>query len=387
VTAGRRDRAIDALRTLAIAGVVLGHWLVTAVVPQPVDGWRVDSPLRTLPWLAPATWLLQTLGLFFFVAGFAAARSAATAQLRGDPYHRWLAARIRRLAGAVPPLLTPWLAALALAAVAGVPYGTLSTAAVLVISPLWFLLPLAVLTALVRPVVRAARRWGPAAALPAAGLVAASDAGLGWTPVTVVSAWLVPFLLGALAADGRLPGRSGCPLLLGGGAAVAVLVLVAGYPAAAVGVPGAGRSNLNPPSLVVVALAVAQVGLAQLVRSRLVRVATTPAFRRLVDTANRYAMPIFVWHQSVLIVVTAAALWLSGGAALPGLHTAPVEAGWLLTRLAWLPAFALTLATVCALASGGVRSWAVSRAGRPTEVIAVRDSDPSSRSWPSRPLR
>ncbi|HEX2774524.1 MAG TPA: acyltransferase family protein, partial [Micromonosporaceae bacterium] len=108
--AGQRDRSIDALRTLAIAGVVLGHWLVTAVVPESADGWRVDSPLRTLPWLVPATWLLQTLGLFFFVAGYAAARSAATAQVRGEPYRRWIAARIRLLAGAVPPLVTPWLA-------------------------------------------------------------------------------------------------------------------------------------------------------------------------------------------------------------------------------------------------------------------------------------
>jgi len=363
VTAGQRDRSIEVLRMLAIAGVVLGHWLVTAVVPEPVDGWRVDSPLRTSPWLTPATWLLQTLGLFFFVAGYAATRSAATAQLRGEPYRRWVAARIRRLAGGVPPLATPWLAALAVAAVAGVPYRTLSTVAVLVISPLWFLLPLAVLTALVRPIGWAARRWGPAAALPAAGVVVASDVGLGRAPLTLISAWLVPFLLGVLAAGGRLP-RAGWPLLIGGGGTMAVLVLVAGYPAAAVGVPGPGRSNLNPPSLVVVALAVAQIGLAQLVRSRLERVATAPAFRRLVDTANRHAMPIFVWHQSALIVVTAAALWLADGAALPGLHTAPADGRWLLARLGWLPAFALTLAAVCRMASGGVRSSAFGPADR-----------------------
>lgn len=388
MTAGQRDRSIDALRGLAIAGVVLGHWLVTAVVPDSADGWQVDSPLRTSPWLVPATWLLQTLGLFFFVAGYAAARSAAGAQLRGEPYRRWAAARVRRLARAVPSLLTPWLAALAVAAVAGAPYGTLYTAAVLVISPLWFLLPLAVLTALVRPVRRAARRWGPAAALPAIGVVVASDAGLGWAPLTVAAAWLVPFLLGTLAADGRLSDRCGWPLLLAGGTTVAVLVLVAGYPASAVGVPGAGGSNLNPPSLLAVALAVAQVGLALLVRGHLARLTALPALRRLVDTANRHAMSIFLWHQSAVIAVTAAGLWLAGGAALPGLHTPPADGGWLLTRVAWLPVFAVALTALTGSPVRRVRydRWR-SRVRRPTEVIAVRDSDPSSRSRPGRPPR
>ncbi|HEX2772420.1 MAG TPA: acyltransferase family protein, partial [Micromonosporaceae bacterium] len=261
--------------------------------------------------------------------------------------------------GAVPPLVTPWLAALTVAAAAGVPYGTLKTAAVLVISPLWFLLSLAALTALVPLLRRAARQWGPAAALPAAGVVVASDAGLGCAPVTVAAAWLVPFLLGTLATDGRLSGRTGWPLLLAGCTTAAVLVLAGGYPPSAVGVPGAGRSNLNPPSLLAVALAVAQVGLAQLVRGHLDRLAAAPALRRLVDAANRHAMRIFLWHQSVLIVITAAALWLAGGAAVPGLHTPPVDAGWIVARVAWLPVFALTLAAVCAFTSGGVRSWSV----------------------------
>ena len=32
-TPPQRDRAVDALRALAIAGVIGGHWLVTALVP------------------------------------------------------------------------------------------------------------------------------------------------------------------------------------------------------------------------------------------------------------------------------------------------------------------------------------------------------------------
>ena len=34
-TPAHRDRTVDALRALAIAGVILGHWLVTALVVTP----------------------------------------------------------------------------------------------------------------------------------------------------------------------------------------------------------------------------------------------------------------------------------------------------------------------------------------------------------------
>src|SRR5680860_724383 len=60
-----RDRALDGLRALAILGVVLGHWMVGALVLGADGALTVDSPLRTQPGLAPASWLLQMLGLFF----------------------------------------------------------------------------------------------------------------------------------------------------------------------------------------------------------------------------------------------------------------------------------------------------------------------------------
>ena len=51
-TPPHRDRAVDALRALAIAGVIIGHWLVTALV---VTSGRTGpvlhdaSPLASLP--------------------------------------------------------------------------------------------------------------------------------------------------------------------------------------------------------------------------------------------------------------------------------------------------------------------------------------------------
>src|SRR6516164_3653624 len=93
-TPAHRDRAVDALRALAIAGVILGHWLVTALVVTSSGtghGLHDQSPLATMPYLTPLSWIFQTLAIFFLVGGYAAARS-----YRGS-YGTWLRQRLVRL--------------------------------------------------------------------------------------------------------------------------------------------------------------------------------------------------------------------------------------------------------------------------------------------------
>ncbi len=329
-----RDRGIDAVRAVATAGVVGGHWLVTGFVVDDAGAWRLASPLTAMPALAPATWLLQTLGLFFFAGGFGTARSltrrraTASVKTRGGTVG---------LARKVSALLACWTAALAVAAAAGVPAGTLRTVTVLVVSPLWFLLPYLVLRAGTAPLIRLVDRTGPVAALPAVAVVAACDAGLlpGWCAVP--AAWSVPWVLGVALARDRAP--AGLPLLLTGAAGMAVLIGVAGYPASAVGVPGDGRSNLAPPSLLAVALAATQIGAYLLVRHQ------RPAGAPRLPSLGRAALPIYLCHQSVLIVVVAAAAALPGPP-VPGLLTPPVDPSWITLRVAWLPFLALVLVAV-----------------------------------------
>jgi peptidoglycan/LPS O-acetylase OafA/YrhL len=58
-TPPQRDRAVDALRALAIAGVIGGHWLVTALVPGTSQHGTVlhdDSPLASMSALS-GLWL------------------------------------------------------------------------------------------------------------------------------------------------------------------------------------------------------------------------------------------------------------------------------------------------------------------------------------------
>ncbi|WP_179816690.1 acyltransferase family protein [Allostreptomyces psammosilenae] len=440
-----RSRAVDAVRALAICGVVLGHWCVTALVPAHAgaDGaagpLTVASPLQHLTELAPVSWGLQTLALFFFAGGWANAAS-----LRAGVRHRpWIASRLRRLAGPAAGPTALWAVLLGTLLATGVLDGaTAGTVARLVTAPLWFLAVYALLTAATPVALAAVRRWGAPAAVPPAALVALGDwasfgpgsealdaaapavvAVLGW--LQVPAGWLVPFLLGVAVREGRLgtgPGRrgAGVALLVGGAAGMALLVARAGYPASAVGVTGADRSNLAPPSLFAVALGCAQVGLALLAWRRLERVSRRPLVWAPVAGLNLLAMPVFLWHQSALLLTTlglhlairgsrlldAAAAGTDPGAeagtwaaTAPGAGTAPwaEAAGWLLSgllghpdspgwvaaRLLWLPVLLAVLAgTLAAFRRGGGgghrKTLCPCRRGTPTVVAAKKGGGPTS---------
>ncbi|GAA0327045.1 acyltransferase [Actinoallomurus spadix] len=341
-TPEHRDRAVDALRAYAILGVVLGHWLVTALVasagPDGGRAWSTRSPLASLPALAPVSWALQTLALFFFVGGYSAARSLRRPRSAAG----WVRARVVRLCRPPAVLVAAWAPLTLLLAATGTDPMPLVR---LMYSPLWFLCVFIGLTALTPLLVR----YGPYAAAVAAAVVGGVDlvrfgldgpAWLGW--LNVPAAWAVPYLLGVAWANGRLGSRrTALALLLGGAAAAAALVAFAGYPASMVGVPGARVSNLSPPTAAAMAFGLAQVGAALLLRNRLARWMRRPLAWAPVALANLSAMTVFCWHQTSFMLVTSA---MRPFGRLPGLLDVPDHWGWVAARVAWLPAFASVLA-------------------------------------------
>ena len=336
-----RDRAIDALRAFAILGVVLGHWLVTALVADS-GSLHTASPLHFMPWLAPISWAFQTLAVFFLVGGHVAAKGYASARARGVTYGQWLRARLTRLFRPVAAVLTLWTLATVCLLVGGTDVDTVHTLVKLALSPMWFLLVFAALTAATPLVARLNPLW-PLAVVLNVDVVRfglGGPAWLGW--VNLAAGWLVPYTLGAAWSRGELNGRrAGWTLLAGGAAATAALVVWAGYPASMVGVPGAAVSNLNPPTLAAVTFGLAQCGLALLLREPLRRAMRRPLAWAAVALVNLSAMTIFLWHQTALMTTTATALLVGR---LPGLHTSPDGVGWVAARLAWLPVFAIVLA-------------------------------------------
>ncbi|MEV0378790.1 acyltransferase [Nonomuraea sp. NPDC050643] len=337
-TPAERDRGLDGLRALAIAGVVLGHWLVTALVADSGDI-RGASPLRAMPGLAPGSWLFQTLAVFFLVGGAVAARGHATAPMT---YREWLGGRMARLFRPVTAVVAVWGAIAVAMLAAGTGVEPVLTLAGLVWSPLWFLLVFALLTAATPLVVRLRPGW-PLAAVALVDLLRYGLDGPAWLgSVNVVAGWLVPYCLGAAWNRGAWGPRANWGLLAGGAAATGVLVVLGGYPAAMVGVPGAEISNLDPPTLAAVTFGLAQCGAALLLLGPLRRALARPLAWAAVALVNLSAITVFLWHQTALIAVTA--LGLLAGHPLPGLHTAPDSGDWVLARLAWLPVFAVALA-------------------------------------------
>ncbi|GLY00212.1 MULTISPECIES: acyltransferase [Actinoplanes] len=349
-----RDRTIDALRAVAIVGVVLGHWLVSAVVVGDDGAWHGASPLTGRPTLAPATWFLQTLALFFFAAGFASARRHTT---RSRSANRWKPLIALAVVG-VP--------AMGLLTLTGAPDSTRHVILSLVTHPMWFLLVYLALSALAPLLRRVGLRGVP----PLVALIVLSDiwrhlapAGRLTVPATLIG-WSVPFLLGIVLADGRLPRRAGAVLLPGGLVTGTLLVTVAGYPPSAVGVPGDGWSNLAPPSLFTLALGAAQIGVFLLVRPHLGRWLERPLIGAPVAALNRHALTVFCWHQTALLLVTSAG---AVAGTLPGLLDTPTG-DWPLHRLLWIPVFAVALAVLCAAFPG-------SAVRRSSESIVVGQGD------------
>ncbi|MET9573753.1 acyltransferase [Streptomyces virginiae] len=381
-TPAHRDRAVDGLRALALLAVPTGHWLLGGFTLDADGGLHNASPLSAFGGWAPASWVLQMLGVFFLVGGYA---SALSYRRRPGSPGAWLKGRLVRLGRPVLGVTAVWaLAAPALYA-AGVPESSLRTGAKLVVQPLWFVGVYVVVTALTPYCVRAARRLGGWAAVPLLASVAVVDL-LRYGPLAesvpswlsllnILPGWLFAYQLGVSWGERRI-GRRGAWLLLAGGALLfAALLAVFHYPASMVGVPGAARTNSHPPSLLVLALASAQSGAAILLRDRLARLLARPALWAPVVAVNLCAMTILCWHQTAMLAAAVPASFAGGVA---GLTTAPDSLAWIVARLAWMPVFAGLLAAIAryarrfeappveALPVEGRRASAVRRAVRRT---------------------
>lgn len=354
-TPAHRDRAIDGLRALALLAVPTGHWLLGGFILDADGALHNASPLSAFGFLSPASWVLQMLGIFFLVGGHVSVLSHRRALKRGESIGGWLRSRLVRLGRPVLGVTAVWALLLPPLYVLGVPETTLRTGATLVVQPLWFVGVYAAVTALTPYCVWATRRMGAWAAAPPLAAVAVVDflrygpfaAALpSWLSLlNLLPGWMFAYQLGVSWGEKRLGRRAAWSLLLGGAALFAALLLFFHYPASMVGVPGQDRTNSHPPSLLVLALAAAQSGAAILLRDRIAKLLRRPALWAPVVVINLSAMTILCWHQTAMLSAAVPASLFSPNA-VPGLTFAPDSLGWILTRLAWLPVFAVALVLV-----------------------------------------
>ncbi|MEU3447926.1 acyltransferase [Streptomyces thermolilacinus] len=361
-TPAHRDRAVDGLRALALLAVPTGHWLLGGFTLDAEGAIHNASPLSAFGFLAPASWVLQMLGVFFLVGGYA---SVLSYRRRPGGSGEWLRGRVARLGRPVLGVTAVWATLIVAGSLAGIPGDTLRTGATLVVQPLWFVGVYTVITALTPWCVRASRAMGAWAAAPLLGSVAVVDllrygpyaeAMPSWLSVlNVLPGWLFAYQLGVSWGERRIGRREAWVLLVGGAALFAALLAVFHYPASMVGVPGEARTNSHPPSLLVLALASAQSGAAILLRDRLAALLRRPALWAPVVVVNLSAMTVLCWHQTAMLVAAVPASLTFGE--VPGLTTAPDTLGWIAARAAWLPVFAVLLALIARYARVFEAPW------------------------------
>ncbi|MFB6592403.1 acyltransferase family protein [Streptomyces diastaticus] len=349
-TPAHRDRALDGLRALALLAVPAGHWLLGGFTRDSAGGLHNASPLSAFPSLAPLSWVLQMLAVFFLVGGHASALSYRRAAGRGEPARSWVAGRLVRLGRPVLGVTSVWAGLLVVMWWAGVPDATLHTAATLVIQPLWFVGVYGAVTTLTPWCVRASRKAGVWAAAPLLGTVAVVDllrygpwsAGMpSWLSLlNLLPGWLFAYQLGVSWGEGRVSRHAARVLLAGGAVLFAVLLWEFGYPISMVGVPGETRTNSHPPSLLVLALASFQSGAAVLLRDRLASLLRRPAWWAPVVAVNLSAMTILCWHQTAMLTAAIPGAVLG---VVPGLTSSPDTVAWIAMRVLWMPLFAVLL--------------------------------------------
>jgi peptidoglycan/LPS O-acetylase OafA/YrhL len=368
-----RDSYLDVLRVVAIAAVVVGHWLATGIVYQHghLDG--VDV-LGVVAWTSWLTLVLQVVPVFFVVGGYANALSWTRYQATGGSPTNWIRQRALRLL--VPT--SAYIAVISLAVVvcdlAGVDHNDLSQAAWALALHLWFLAAYLALLVLTPTLYAAQRRFGNRVTIVMVIVAVVIDVGVierhwhlvGW--VNYVLVWGTFHQLGFAWHDGLFAGRRGRPFAFTAGALIALVLLIwwGPYPVSMVGVPGARIQNASPPSAALLAFGLTQVGIVLLVAPharRWLQRADRGRLRGLVEHANRFTMPVYLWHMVPLVVVAVVA-YPTHLLAQP-----PIGSGaWWAQRVVWVAMLVAVLAVTLAVllfVLRGVGRW---RRGRVAEI-------------------
>jgi fucose 4-O-acetylase-like acetyltransferase len=349
-TPASRDRYVDLLRALALVLVVLGHWLISVIGYDEHGRLAGRSALESIRWAYPLTWVFQVIPVFFMVGGYANAASLTSHRSRGEDAVAWLQDRAARLVRPTTTLLLSLAAAALVARALGADPTEIRTGVWTASIPLWFLFAYLVVVALAPVAYALHRRFGVAIPLILLGLVALGDVARlyehpAWADGNFLFGWLVIHQVGFFWRDGRLPsGRRFLPVLLGGVVALVLLTEVGPYPVTMIDVADTRIKNASPPTVALLATAVAQLGLIMVLYDRAQRWLQRRRPWQLVIGANSVLLTIFLWHMTAVLVVAGALSW-AGLLPTPQVNTT----FWWLWRIPWLIMLSAALAVLVAI--------------------------------------
>ena len=345
-TPDTRNRYADLIRVVSIGVVVLGHW--TMAVLGFADGTFTGKNLLEIqPNLQILTWVFQVMPLFFIVGGFTNGTSWVSSKRRGTSYADWLRGKAVRLARPAVWFVGFWtLLPLAGVTLGLLPSGMARVGGEEVALPLWFLAVYLVSVACIPALHALHVRLGGWTIVWLAGVAFAIDnlrfglhvSNMGLLNYLLI--WGAVLELGFLWADGKLRARRWLPWAMAGGGLTTMSILVAffDFPVSMIDLTHGIRTNVQPPSIVLLALAVWQCGAMLLFEDAGNRWLQRPRPWRRVIAANSMVMTFYLWNMSA-VVLAATILFPTGLAPQP----APLGAAWWMLRPAWWLACAICI--------------------------------------------
>lgn len=300
-----RDRAIDVARIAALVVVMFGH---CALLLATIDdrGVRIGNLLGALPDLAPITWVVQVMPLFFLAGGAAGAYGWHP----GKAWGTWLLTRTQRLCRPVFWYLAFWVAALLVARLVLGPDSAdaLGREAVAL---LWFLGVYLVVLSFV-PLLTHMRSWRTMAAI-LAGLLAAVavidairfavgnlEAGL----ANFLTVWLIPVVIGVGYARQLVGARPALAVAAAAFTAQVMLAVFGPYEVALVVTGVEHTSNVTPPTLLLAMQCTWMSFLFVAAAAGINRWAARPRVWRAVAVGNGGAMTLYLWHIPAIAIAT-----------------------------------------------------------------------------------
>ncbi len=342
-----RNVYIDFLRAFSLLIVVVWHWAFTIIVWEE-DGPHATNPIGFTTGMWAVTWLLQVMPLFFYVGGYSHLTAWRRAQERGETIGRFVLKRLKGLAVPAFALFAVWVL-LGIGLFQAFGFEWIGRAVFLVVSPLWFMAVYLGLVALLPVFLWLHERWESIVLVFFAAIAGAVDIlrfryGHEWLGmVNMVAVWGLCHQLGFFYERiVKAPRHTDWTMLYAGLAALAGLVFSGLYPGSMVGVPGE-RSNMAPPTLVIIALVLFQAGVAEILRPRMEVVLQRPRWQRANELINRFSMPLFLFHT------TGMALWLAVRYLVAGQNNEtrePTIGWWLLRPLSFVGPILFTLPVI-----------------------------------------
>jgi len=351
-----RDLSIDFVRAICLPVVVLLHALQMGIAGEPLHAFNALAEWKPL---TAITWVGMIMPTFFIAGGFAGITTWRRVHGGGGTAAEYIRARMLRLARPVLFAMLGVLATMGILALCGADPEFLRSFAFRLAEPLWFIAVYAICTSFVPLMAALHRRAAWATYFTLAGLAVAVDLVDRYLHVPVgalnwLFVWLFVQQLGFGVRDqwySRRPRWLLLVLALTAYALMGVAVLGMGYDPDMI-------ANLNPPTVLLLLL-----GLAQVYLFTLLQPAIRAAMRQRpvlvgIGALGMFGMVIYLWHTVAMAVVVGAQLAL-------GLPFPPVlTTAWWITRIPWVLAIVAVLAVLCLVVPRLERLWPEEHARR-----------------------